>query len=128
MAAKEIKLKARTRAFRGGNPRAGVVDVYQFIVEADGTVRIYDSVVQCYTRHHGMTPSEEARVRNLARKPTAAQIIANEEALQASRRRAGLPPIKHRGELGDRPWSDPDEGGHEPGFRQGGLPGLGKKR
>lgn len=41
---------------------------WKFLVETDGTVRIYDDVAGHYTIHHGMTPRAEARVRNIARR------------------------------------------------------------
>ena len=64
----EVKLTARARCFRGANGGAGILGSYQFTIEADGTVRVYDSIAKHFTLHHGMTPREEGRIRNLAAK------------------------------------------------------------
>jgi hypothetical protein len=64
----EINVKTRARCFRGANGGAGILGTYKFAIEGDGTVRVYDDVAKHYTLHHGMTPREESRVRNLARR------------------------------------------------------------
>lgn len=64
----DTRLIARARCFRGANGGVGFLDTYRFKIEADGTVRVYDSVAQHYTLHHGMTPREESRIRNLAQR------------------------------------------------------------
>ena len=64
----EISLAARARCFRGANGGTGMLGTYRFTVDPDGTVRVWDSIAGHYTRCHGMTPREESRIRNLARR------------------------------------------------------------
>lgn len=62
-----IQIAARARCFRGANGGRGILDTHDFTMDPDdGTVRVYDAVARHYTIHHGMTPREESRIRNLA--------------------------------------------------------------
>jgi hypothetical protein len=43
-----------------GDPMTYYRDV---LVEPDGSVLAYDGVADCYTRHHDLTPAQEAEAR-----------------------------------------------------------------
>jgi hypothetical protein len=51
----------RTRAF------AGRLETVRCMVDADGTVRVYDSVAGHYTTCHSLTAAAQARVRKAAK-------------------------------------------------------------
>lgn len=40
---------------------------YQFAVEADGTVRVWDSVAHHYTLRHSLSPRAASRIARMAR-------------------------------------------------------------
>ena len=63
----DVKMTARARCFRGANGGAGILGTYQFLIQRDGTVSVYDTIAKHYTLHHGMSPREESRIRNIAR-------------------------------------------------------------
>lgn len=67
LAKQQTRVETRARCFRGANGGVGILATYRFLVDADGTVRVYDSIARHYTVHHGMAQREESRVRNLAR-------------------------------------------------------------
>ena len=56
----DIPVIAKARAFHGP------LQTHNFLVEHDGTVRIYDSIATHYTLHHGLSPAAEQRIRRLA--------------------------------------------------------------
>jgi hypothetical protein len=58
--AKQITVRAR--AFSGEGVREHRVEV-----EADGTVRVWDSVAEHYTLCHSLSPSAERRIRTAAK-------------------------------------------------------------
>ena len=56
------KITARAKAFSNEG-----IKTHQFSVDADGTVRVWDSVAGHYTRCHILSKSAETRLRKLAR-------------------------------------------------------------
>lgn len=56
------KLTVRARAFTG-HP----IETHRVLVEADGTIRVYDSIAGHYTVCHALSKSAERRIRRLAK-------------------------------------------------------------
>ncbi len=55
----EHVIEIRARAFNGA------LATHRCILDADGTVRVYDPVAGHYTRCHSMPPRDQARARKL---------------------------------------------------------------
>lgn len=51
------------KAFSCDGPNSG----YRAIVDADGTVRVWDSVAGHYTTVHALTPAQERHIRAMAK-------------------------------------------------------------
>lgn len=56
-----IEITARAKAFSNEG-----IKTHKFSVDADGTVRVWDSVAGHYTTCHSLSKSAEARIRKLA--------------------------------------------------------------
>lgn len=56
------KITARAKAFSNEG-----IKTHKFSVDADGTVRVWDSVAGHYTTCHSLSKSAEARIRKLAK-------------------------------------------------------------
>lgn len=55
-------IECRAKAFAGRG-----VEAIRCMVDADGAVRVYDSVAGYYTTCHSLSDSAKARIRRLAR-------------------------------------------------------------
>lgn len=62
MTTKETKITCRAKAF------AGRLENIRCIVDATGTIRVWDSVAGHYTTCHGLSDSAQRRIRKLAEK------------------------------------------------------------
>lgn len=56
------KVTARAKAFSTQGIRE-----HRFLVDADGTVRVWDDIAGHYTLCHALSPAAERRIRRLAR-------------------------------------------------------------
>lgn len=61
MSTKEKTITTRAKAFTGGK-----VQPIRCMVDADGTVRVYDDVAGYYTTVHSLSQSAQRRIRKLA--------------------------------------------------------------
>jgi uncharacterized Zn finger protein (UPF0148 family) len=59
--ATETKVTARATAFAGQGVRE-----HRFLVDTDGTVRVWDSIAGYYTACHGLSDAAQRRIRKLA--------------------------------------------------------------
>lgn len=59
---KDKVVTIRAKAFSGGK-----IETIRCIVDADGTVRVWDAVAGYYTTCHSLSERNQARVRKLAR-------------------------------------------------------------
>jgi len=57
------KITARARAFSAEGVRE-----HRFLVDADGTVRVWDPLAGHYTTFHAMSPATQKRIAKLAGK------------------------------------------------------------
>lgn len=62
MAIADKVLTIRTKAFSGEG-----IKKHRVMVDADGTVRVYDSVAGYYTTCHSLSQGTQARIRRMAR-------------------------------------------------------------
>lgn len=53
----------KCKAFSGGR-----IAAHRCMVDADGTVRVYDDVAGYYTTCHSLSPATQSRIRKLAAK------------------------------------------------------------
>jgi hypothetical protein len=58
-----IEIEARAKAFSSEG-----VGAYRFRVDADGTVRVFDSIAGHYTLCHSLSESAKRRIRKLAQR------------------------------------------------------------
>ena len=61
--ATETKVTTRAAAFAGQGVRE-----HRFLVETDGTVRVWDAIAGYYTICHSLSSAAQARIRKLAAK------------------------------------------------------------
>jgi hypothetical protein len=59
--ATETKVTARAAAFAGQGVRE-----HRFLVDTDGTVRVWDSIAGHYTACHNLSDAAQRRIRKLA--------------------------------------------------------------